>query len=410
MYTDSLLHVDVTAIGRNAEAFVHLAGPASACCGIVKADAYGLGARRVAPTLIEAGFSLLAVFRVEEALELLSEPLAVPVLVLGPVRGLSQVHPLAPDLLSGAAELVVHDQRQLEEVAHLARSGTRPIGIHIELDVGMRRGGTGVPTATGLVQSAIEMAGIQLCGVMSHFTAAGYDADTTESEAMIMADFLRQVGPLPAGCRVHAAATAAAVRDDRLRYDLVRIGLGWSGTVPGEASLGALAADTLTPAIRWRSRVSHVHRVSVGETVGYGGTWAATCNTIIGIVPLGYADGIPVSAGADRRRTGASIAVMKPRSGETPVGYAPIVGAVSMDQCAIDLGGCGGSPESLIGRELEVLSPVHDGPTSLQGFAGSCGMTPHQLLVGIGPRVRRVAVWRPDARVEQPGWAKAEAV
>jgi alanine racemase len=127
-------------------------------------------------------------------------------------------------------------------------------------------------------------------------------------------------------------------------------------------------------------------------------------------VPLGYADGIPVSAGADCHRAGASVAVMKPRGSDTLHGYAPIVGTVSMDQCAIDLGELGGSVEVLLGRELEVLSPQHDGPTSMHSVAEACGITPHQLLVGIGPRVRRVAVTRPDVVAEQGDWVQAEAV
>jgi len=415
MQSDSLLHVDLAAIGRNAEAFKRHVGVDTACCGIVKADAYGLGAVRVSTALVDAGVDMLAVFRVEEALELLREQVEVPILVLGPVRGLTPVHPLTPPLLDGRAELVLHDHRQLREVVGIARPGSTPVRVHVEVDVGMRRGGVPVEDAPTLIAAAASSSSVALAGVMAQFTAAGHDAERTHLEDARLRAAVHHAGRLPAGCRVHAAATSASIRGASLHHDLVRIGLGWSGTIPGDASLAATFASQLTPAVRWRTRITHVHGVQAGAAVGYGGSWTAQRDTTIGIIPVGYADGVPHAAGATSGQAGASVAVMKhlgQHLGQhmATAAHVPIVGAVSMDQCAIDLGELGEAADACVGREVELISATHTGPTSLAGFAASCGVSPHQLLVGIGPRVRRVGVSRLEPAGECSDWTAAEAV
>ena len=143
MHSDSLFHVDLSAIAQNASMFARLVGPDAVCCGVVKADAYGLGARPVAETLMWAGMPLVAVFRVDEALDLLSLAACRRVLVLGAVRSLCPMHPLVPGLADGRIELVVHDEHQLREIAALAAGQSIAIQVHVKVDTGMGRGGCG---------------------------------------------------------------------------------------------------------------------------------------------------------------------------------------------------------------------------------------------------------------------------
>ncbi|MDP7028668.1 MAG: alanine racemase [Phycisphaerales bacterium] len=410
MQSDSLLHVDLAAIGRNAAAFKRLVGVDTACCGVVKADAYGLGAVRVSGALMDGQVDMLAVFRVEEALELLREQVGVPLLVLGPARGLSPVHPLTSPLLDRRVELVVHDLRQLREVEDIAQAGSSPIRVHVEVDVGMRRGGVAVEEAQTLLKAVMACSTVELAGVMAQFTAAGHDGDRTAVEDARLRTVAGSIG-LPDGCRVHAAATAACVRDSSLHHDLIRFGMGWIGTVPGDPALARAMSPHLTPAVRWRSTITKVHRIQAGAAVGYGGLWTAAADTTIGIVPVGYADGIPHTAGATSEAAGASVAVMSQRGRhDAPARFAPIVGAVNMDQCAIDLGDAGSGAEAFVGRDVEMISATHTGPTSLAGFSQACGVSPHQLLVGIGHRVRRVSVSRLDSVADHADWPAAEAV
>jgi alanine racemase len=409
MHSDSLFQVDLSAVARNAAAFSRLLGPRAVCCGVVKADAYGLGARPVAETLIAAGMPLVAVFRVEEALDLLSSPLGRPVLILGAVRSLCPMHPLMPALAAGDVQLVVHDRMQLDEIAAVAGSFPGAIHVHVMVDVGMRRGGCSPSDAPELVEAVKRMPGIGLAGIMTHFTSAGTDAEATQSEQTVFCEVLNRVGRLPEGCRVHAAATAAAARDAIYHHGMVRIGLGWVGCIPGDDSIAPHWASQLSPAVRWRSSLHHVHDVKAGDSVGYGQCWRARKDTRVGIVPVGYADGIPLAAGACDGREGAKIAIMDP-GGTHIVGYATVIGAVSMDQLAIDLGDVPGDPSGSPGRVVEVISAAHEGPTSLRGFAAACGITPHQLLAGIGPRVRRVLVNREEAAAQTEAWHPAAAV
>ena len=409
MHSDSLFDVDLAAIGRNAATVSRLVGPRAVCCGVVKADAYGLGARPVAETLIRAGMPLVAVFRVEEALDLLSSPLGRPVLILGAVRSLCPMHPLMPALAAGDVQLVAHDRAQLDEIGAAADTLPGPIHVHVMVDAGMRRGGCPPSDAPDLVEAAIQMPRIALAGVMTHFTSAGTDDAATRAEQAVFDDVLERIGRLPEGCRVHTAATAAAARDSAYHHTMVRIGLGWVGCIPGDQPSAAPWASQLIPAVRWRSSLHHVHDVRCGDAVGYGQRWRSDRDTRVGIVPVGYADGIPLGAGACGGRAGAKIAVMAP-GGERLAGYASVIGAVSMDQIAIDLGDVPDVSDVGPGRLVELISATHEGPTSLHGFAAACDITPHQLLAGIGPRVRRVHAKRGEAATQTEPWQPAAAV
>jgi len=409
MHSDSLFHIDLAAIARNAGIFARLVGPRTVCCGVIKADAYGLGARPVAETLTRAGLPLVAVFRVEEALDLLTVPLGRPVLILGAVRSLCPMHPLMPALAAGSVQLVVHDRGQLAEVAAAASTLSRPIHIHVMVDTGMCRGGCSPHDARALVDAARNARGVAIAGIMTHFTSAGIDADATRAEQAIFSDVLSGLGSLPDGCRVHAAATAATVRDEVYHHDMVRIGLGWAGCVPGEARLAADWATRLTPVARWTSTLRHVQHLSAGQSVGYGRRWRAARDTRVGIVPVGYADGIPLSAGCCDGCGGVKIAVLSP-DGRDVAGYATVIGAVSMDQVAVDLGDVPAAARLESGRGVEILSATPAGPTSLRGFADACGISPHQLLARIGPRVRRVLVNREEVAAQAEAWQPAAAV
>jgi alanine racemase len=409
MHSDSLFHVDLAAIARNAAAFSRLVGPPTVCCGVVKSDAYGLGARPVAETLTQAGMPLVAVFRVEEALDLLSSPLGRPVLILGAVRSLCPMHPLMPSLASGDVQLVVHDLPQLKEIGAVATPLPGPLQVHVMVDAGMRRGGCPPSEAPQLVEAAMQMPGIGLAGLMTHFTSAGTDAAATRAEQAVFSEIVDRIGRLPEGCRVHAAATAATVRDPAYHQGMVRIGLGWVGCIPGDEALSAAFGSQLSPAVRWRSSLRHVHHVQEGHAIGYGQRWRAKRDTRVGIVPVGYADGIPLAAGACDGCEGARIAVVS-SAGERIAGYATVIGAVSMDQIAIDLGDLPEVSAVEPGRAVEIISATHEGPTTLRNFAAACGITPHQLLASIGPRVRRVLVNREETVSQTEAWHPAAAV
>ncbi len=366
MHADSTLQIDLDAIASNA-AVLHELCDRQTLCGVLKADAYGLGAHAIAPVLEAAGWSLLAVHRIDEALALLDH-VSVPLLVLGPVRGLTPLHPLAAPLGDGRVQLVIQDGAALDDVRGLAHAMSRPIGVHLEVDTGMGRG-VHLNDAANMLRGMLADPRLVTHGVMSHFTAAA-DQERTRSQ---FAAFDRMLLPmrrrLPVTCRRHIAATTAALRDADVRGDMVRIGLGWAGH-----AVGLDDQLHLSGAVRWQASIASVRAVPSGTAVGYGGRHVCVRDARLAMVPVGYADGLPVQA------TGQRLTV-RDATGET-IGTAPIVGTVAMDQVMIDVTHLSAAVDA--GTSVEVF-----GPETFSAFAGSMGLQPHHLLTSIGPRVHR---------------------
>lgn len=372
MHADSTLDIDLAAIGRNAARFRRAMGPGKAICGVIKADAYGLGAAAIAPVLEQANWDLLAVHRIDEALALLDQ-VRVPLLVLGPVTNLSPMHPLAGPLAEGRVHLSVQDRGAFQDALMLGQALGRPIPVHLEVDTGMGRG-LSLQELPGLLRGLLADPRLSGEGVMTHFTNAG-DAGLTEAQFCAFDRALLPVRRrLPVGCRRHCAATTATIRDPLLRCDMVRIGLGWVGHAVG-LHAPAVEGEVLEGALRWTSNIAWVRDVPASTPLGYGGRFVCARASRIAMVPVGYADGLPPSS------TGRSLLLLDDAG--APIAPAPIVGAVAMDQVLLDV------------TDLPSLS-VHTGAnvrifdgSSLPSFAAAMSLQPHHLLTAIGPRVHR---------------------
>lgn len=399
MHDDSTIQVDLAAITHNMGIFATLVAPGAAICGVIKADAYGLGAVHIAPTLWESS-CMLAVFRVEEAIEVLQVVPDARILVLGPVRGLHAVHPLAAPLATGNVHLVVHDQRHAEELDVFAREQGLVLPVHLEVDTGLSRGGCLLEDTPAMITMLRHTPSLRLAGVMTHYSSAGIDGGETASQHRLFRAALAASEPLPEQCQIHVAATAGSLREAGSHHDMIRIGMGWCGVVPGVSSLADHLPTPLRPAVRWRSRIVQLRDVRAGLRVGYGGAWTARRDSRIANVPAGYADGVPVSAGAHDGDTSsrAMVAICGPDAGARvdAIGYAPIIGAVSMDQIAIDVTDVPGADRIRPGRTVELISMNSGSPTSLSELARRCGLTPHQVLTGISPRIGRQIIQRPE--------------
>ena len=400
MHNDSTLQVDLGAIGHNVGVFSTLIGARSSICGVIKANAYGLGAASLAPVLRDAGCSMLAVFRVEEAIEVLQSAGPVSVLVLGPTRDLHALHPLVDPLRQGLVHLVVHDHSHARALSRMAREQGVTWKVHLEVDTGLSRGGCLVHETAELIHSIMADESLELAGIMTHYASAGTNPTDTKMQFQRFSDALMSAQSLPSTCTLHAAATSGSLQVPESHMDMIRIGLGWCGVVPGDPSLQGHLPTPLRSAIRWSSHIAQIKVVAAGQPVGYGGLWTPGRQSTLAIVPVGYADGVPIQAG---RQTGdvadrAVVAVSSGdgnRSGE-PICFAPVVGAVSMDQMMIDLTDAPGLERFRLGHEVELVSANNHQPTSLWHVAQRCGLTPHQLLTGIGAGVRRQFVQRPE--------------
>ncbi len=383
MEPSSRLRIDLDAIAANVRAVrAHL--PAGcAFAGVVKANAYGLGLRPVARAIAAGGGAMLAVYDASEAADLLASGLERPVMVLGPL-----LEPIDdPALRGGAADgrlhLVAASPRQLAIAAELAAAVERPVPVHVEVDTGMARAGCEPREAARLVADALADPRLRLAGVGTHMADAD-DEVTVRGQAAVFRAVLDGLPPLPPDCRLHLANTRTALRVPALAADLVRCGQGWAG-------LGAHGLDPAPPLrgiLRWTSRIVHVRRIEAGQGVGYGRRWQAGRPGRLGLVPVGYADGLPRTLGGETDRLRLRVGLGEAPDGG-PLGWAPVVGAVSMDQVTIDLTDVPAGIDVGPGAPVEVLGPDPAAPNHVLAVAAAAGTTHHELLARIGPRVRR---------------------
>lgn len=404
MHEPSVLEVNLSAIDRNMAAIRRLVGPECRLCPIVKADAYGLGAARVARRVATAGADLVAVYSLPQAAELGASGLPLPVLVLMPVREIHRGDECARLLASGRLHLTLHDAEQADALAAIAEQLATRIPVHLEVDTGMSRGGIAAEAAASLLARVKSDPRFLLAGVFTHFSDSRTDGPGTDAQ-LDRFDRLLSGGGLPEGCLVHVASTYALLRHARYHRSMVRFGLAWAGYGREECNAADLdlPPDLLSPCLRWRSRIVHVKRISAGTAVGYGSIWRAKRPSVIGLVPVGYADGFPLFRPKFRGESApppCRIAILRDSAKGLVREYAPVVGTVNMDQITVDLTDIDPMGSSL-GASVELISPDRDAPNHLPRLAGRAGMIPHEMLCRIHPRIPRLYVVGEGAATEQ---------
>ena len=336
---------------------------------VVKANAYGHGARPVAKTLEAAGATMLAVADIEEGVDLRASGILAPVLVFGALS-VSDVdgvfdYDLTPTIASPAAGAAL-------QAAAAARGAT--LRYHLKIDTGMHRLGFRHDNLRRTLPALLSSANLSLDAVHTHFGTADepghalFDEQRTRFDAAC-----RVLDDLGAGPHLrHAANSAALLRDSRVWYDYVRPGLLLYGLVP--PPLGSTLA--LAPVMSLTSRVVAVKGVRTGELVGYGGRFAADRAVTLAVIPAGYADGL------DRRLEGKGAVLIRGRR-------APIVGAVSMDMLTADV-----TDIDAVGPGDEVVFLGSQGPAPEQTIdaremAAWIGTIPYEILCRLGARVER---------------------
>ncbi len=363
----ALARVNLAAIERNAATLrAGLAGSA-ALCAVVKADASGHGAVRAARAAIAGGACMLAVATAQEAAELRAAGISEPVLVLGAVS--DEELPVA---LAARAELAAWTE---EFVAQLVAADVKaPVRLHVKFDTGMGRLGTReLSAALAVAERALAASPkVELAGAMTHFATADGDPEFMAAQLAAFtpfADALRERAP---GIVVHAANSAATVREPAAHFDMVRCGIAIYGCDPCNEDPDRYR---LEPALEWLSYVAAVKLARPGDSVGYGRRFVADRETWIATLPIGYADGIrrSLSNNCDALIAGRRY---------------PIVGTVSMDNVTVDVGREPapevrvGAPATIVGRDGRERQTIEDISNRIDTIA-------HEVLCGISARVPR---------------------
>lgn len=327
---------------------------------VVKADGYGHGAVPVARAAVAAGAEWLGVTQVVEAAALRHAGLTVPIL--------SWLNPAGVDTEAAAEHRVDIAVGSVEELRQLIADAAEPLRVHLHLDTGMARGGSPLDEWPELFRLARAGRGrVEVVGVMGHLPRAD-EGDPAANAAAVLRMRQGRDAVLRAGLGpvlVHLAATSGALTDPATHFGMVRIGAGLVGIDPSEGT-------ALVGASRWTAPVVHSALAPAGTAVGYGGTYVTDRETHLGVVGVGYADGIPreLAPGA-----GVEIGGMR----------HPIVGRVSMDQIVVDTGPVA-FPRGAIAT---VFGPEGDAVPSVQEWARWAGSIPHTIVTGIGARVQR---------------------
>jgi alanine racemase len=366
----AVARIDLGAVERNCACLkAELRGGAE-LCAVVKADGYGHGADGCATAALAGGASRLAVATGVEAAQVGRRFPQVPLLTMGA---------LTPDdldvALAAGSEVAVWRDGFRDLVSARGRSQGRPVRVHVKYDSGMGRLGNPDPAEVlALARACAEDAQLELVGVWTHFATADEPEsdffDTQLERFSAVAEAVRSEFP---GVTVHAANSAAVFRDSRSHFDMARCGVAIYGLDPFQ---GDPAERGLAPAMSLRSYVADVKRFSAGDSAGYGQTWLASADTWVGVLPLGYGDGV--------RRALSNNAEVLVRGRRHS-----LVGTVSMDNVTIDLG-----PETDVepGDEV-VLIGSQDGEEILaEEMARRIGTINYEVTCGISARVPREPV------------------
>ena len=386
MDSTSTISIDLRAIGRNVRRLRALIGPDRAMCTVLKADAYGLGAGRIWPAMVEHDVDMLAVYSLPQANALADAGCTAPVLVLMPVHRLDADDAARPQFIAGQVHLTIHDAEQARAlIASIRESGLRMrVPVHLELDTGMTRGGARPAEAQELARLVHTSRELELAGVFTHLVSSG-TASATDAQMRCLDEWMARCSAwLPRGLLVHLASTHAAVRDPASHRGMIRVGLAWTGLVDDE--WGAFASDDgLESVVRWTTSVVQAKRVPAGTPVGYGSTWCSARDTVIALLPVGYADGYPSP------QPGLQQAVRIHARGAWHT--VPVVGAVNMDQLTVDAGsivGSWGAPQELYGAPVELLGTDRRHVTHPLEVARVAGRKPYEILCGLSSRLPRV--------------------
>ena len=397
MHSASLIDVNLSAIQHNVRLLQRIIGPQCELCPIVKADAYGLGAVRIAKTLTASGVDLLAVYTPEEATALFAGAVSGQILVLMPVRQIPRADELYRGLVCGRLHLTVHDANHLEDLIRIAdRFGVR-IPLHMEVDTGMSRGGCSVAEAPRLLERISRHDRLVLAGLFTHFANAEADAAFTDHQLARFDRVQSDCGHLiPPTCRIHVANSSATLRSGRYHKSMVRIGMAWAGyglewLQGGEV---ILEGQDLQPAVTWESRIIQIKTIEPGTPVGYGSRWTAKRRSHIALVPTGYAHGYPMSLGAtDDRPAAGMVRILPDACDETGHCFAPVVGAVNMDQITLDVTDLVQSQSSAnrvgVDTPVELITADAMAPNHLPALAKAAGTIPHEIMCRLSPRIRR---------------------
>ena len=340
---------------------------------VVKADAYGHGLIQVGKVAENVGADWLGTALLEEGIALRNSGIKIPII--------SWLTPLGEDFKAAInldIDLSISSTELLNEIVLAGKSVKKIPRIHVEVDTGMSRGGVGDDWQLFLneLSKAVAANEINIVGIWSHFARADEPDEVMNKEQLaVFEDRIKSASA--AGIKaefIHISNSASSLTNKSAHKNIIRWGIGLYGLSPDLNNLGDSKSLNLKPAMRLKAKLHLVKAVKAGVSVGYGGTAITKSDTKLGVVTLGYADGIPRNA-----NNLAGVFVGGKR--------APIIGRVSMDQFVVDLGI---NSLAKTGDEVIVFGDGLGGEYTVDEWAKASGTINYEIVTRIGSRVPRI--------------------
>jgi alanine racemase len=329
---------------------------------VVKANAYGHGARLIAP-LLRSEVDWFGVDSLEEAEELSSVGVSEPVLIMGHTEPAD-----AGRVVSGGFRQVLFRRDVAEALSRAASAQRKPARVHLKVETGLNRLGVDPRDVANLVDGLDRLA---IEGVYTHF-ADVEDPESTFYQKQI--ETLREaVAHFKGALFVHAFPTAGALLHPEDSLGLARVGIGLYGIWPSPSTRRAAeSAGPLSPVLAWKSRLAQLKTVPAGGTVGYDVTYRAPMERRIAVVPVGYSDGY------DRRLSNRGSVLVRGKR-------APVVGRVAMNMFMVDVT----DADSREGDEVVLIGEQSGASITAEEIAESIGTIAYEVLARLSPLLPR---------------------
>ena len=391
--------VDVAAIKHNLSV-LRAAAPGALQLATVKANAYGHGLVPVALAALDGGADWLGVAQLAEAFAL-RHGLDEAGVARADAPILAWISTSSSDFaaaIDADIDLSVSWTWVLADICAAARTVGRPARVHVKIDTGMSRAGStlaDLPALAAALRMAADDGLVDIVGAWSHMSRADDPSEagnaSTASHVRIFEEGLAILADAGITPRIrHLSATSGILWHPEAHYDMVRAGIGLYGLSPDPA-VATSEQLGLIPALELRAPLTSVKVIEGGTPVSYGGTWVAPTRRWIGLVPLGYGDGI-LRAASNR-----ACVVVHTASGPF---NAPVIGRVCMDQFMVDLGQAEGKPGTPTARSGQAPAALGDivtlfgsgagGEALADGWAQAAGTINYEIVTNLGAHIPRI--------------------
>jgi len=358
--------IDLEKVSHNLKVIRGRVGPGVRICPAVKADAYGHGAVEISRRLEAGGADMLAVASIEEAVELREAGIRAPILTLGAL-----LEEEAGDVVKYQLTPIITRLKFAERLSKAAKR-SEPVPVHIKIDTGMGRLGFSAGEALEAVKKISGLKNLFIEGLLTHFPSSDEtDKSFTYGQInlfrQIIASLKREKIEPPI---IHAANSGAIIDVGQSYFNMVRPGIMMYGLTPSRQVTGSI---DIKPVLKIISRIVHIRNVPAGTPLSYGRTFVTGRESVIAVIPMGYADGYNrlLSNKASVRVAGQ---------------YAPVAGRVCMDQFLIDITAV---RRAEVGSEVIIYSDRAADANSVENIAELLNTIPNEVVCAISKRVPR---------------------